>query len=66
MEQFKKWGGLGLALLVFFLMDILDLQGAARIIGWITFAVIGGVIAWMWDKSNNRKKKEPVSNRLFA
>lgn len=57
MEQFKKWGGLGLALLVFFLMDILDLRGPAKIAGWIILGAIGGVVAWMWDKSNNRKKE---------
>ena len=56
MERFKKLGGLGLALIVFLLMDILDLQGTARLIAWIICGVIGGVVAWTWDKSNNKKR----------
>ena len=58
MEQLKKWGGLGLAVVIFLLMDLLNLQGTARLIAWVVLGVAGGVVAWQWDKANNRAKED--------
>ncbi|MEG1603224.1 MAG: hypothetical protein RRY12_08790 [Cloacibacillus sp.] len=52
----KKFGGLGLAIAVILFMDILDLTGTARVIGWLVCGIGGGVVAYMWDRSNNKKK----------